>query len=90
MYLSRSIKEHTHIQPAWIPQEPRSNQDSLTCDQNAGGVRDPLQGLITLQFETVDGVMGDPAVGVEWWDPAHQDGGGADVLIGNVEHRAGN
>lgn len=43
-----------------------------------------------MQFETVDGVMGDPSVGAERGDPAHEDGGGADVLIRNVKHRAGN
>lgn len=41
---------------------------------------------MTLHFETIDGVMGDPSVRVERWDPAHQYGGGADVAIGNVKH----
>ncbi len=60
--------------------------DHSTCYQYAGSVSNPFQGLITVQVEAIDSVMCDSSIGVEWRDPAHLDGGGADVLIGHLEH----
>ena len=61
-----------------------------TCQQYAGViVGDPGQSLVAVQVETVDGVVCDASVGVGRRSPAHQDGGGANVLIGHAHHRAG-
>lgn len=57
-----------------------------TCYQYGGSVSNPLQGLITVHFEAIDSVMCDPSIGVDWWDPAHKYGGGAYVLVGDIEY----
>ena len=60
-----------------------------TCQQYAGViVGDPGQSLVAVEVEAVDGVVCDPSVGGGGRSPAHQDGGGANVLIGHAHHRA--
>lgn len=63
----------------------RENEKS-TCYEDAGGVSYPLQSLVSVQLEAIRSVMCDPSIGVEWLDPAHQNGGGANVLIGHFKH----
>lgn len=60
----------------------------LTCEDDTGGVRNPLSSLVTAQVEDVDGVVCDLPVGVQRRIPAHKDRSGAYVLIGHILNRA--